>query len=409
MADASRRWAWAEVDLEALAHNVAVLRRAAAPADVWAVVKADGYGHGAVRVAEAALGAGAAGLCVALVEEGEMLRRAGIDAPVLMLSEQPHGQLERSVAAELDHTVYRADTVVRLAAASAATGSEAARVHVKVDTGMQRVGAPPTDVLEVVDAVLACRPAVRLAGLCTHLAVADDPDHPMNRVQLERFDEVVEQVAARLVAAGEDPSALLVHAANSAGALAHPATRRSFVRAGIAVYGISPGPGVDHLAAELRPVMRLAARVSHVKPVRAGTGISYGLQHTFEHDTTVATVPLGYADGVPRRLGTTGGAVLVRGRRCPIVGVVTMDQLMVDVGDVPAGDAPVGIGDEVVLLGRQGDEEIRAEEWAARLDTIGYEIVCGIGQRVERIVTGRAAGSAASTTGTAGTAAPRRA
>lgn len=409
MSDVSRRWAWAEVDLDALAHNVAALIRVAAPADVWVVVKADGYGHGAVQVAAAALGAGASGLCVALVEEGEELRRAGIDAPVLLLSEQPHDQLERSVGAGLDHTVYRTDTIARLATAVAATGSGPVRVHVKVDTGMQRVGVAPADVLDLVDAVLACRPALHLAGLSTHLAVADDPAHAMNRVQLERFDAVVEQVAARLVAAGEDPAALVVHAANSAGALAHPAARRSLVRAGIAMYGISPGPGVDHLAAELRPVMRLAARVSHVKPVRAGTGISYGLRHTFERDTVVATVPLGYADGVPRRLGTTGGAVLVRGRRCPIVGVVTMDQLMVDVGDVPVGDGQVDVGDEVVLLGRQGDAEIRAEEWAARLDTIGYEIVCGIGHRIERVVTGRAAGSAASTTGTAGTAAPRRA
>ncbi len=414
MVDVAGRWAWAEVDLGAVAWNVDVLRRAAAPAEVWAVVKADGYGHGAVAVARTVLDAGATGLCVALVQEGEELRRAGIDAPVLVLSEQPEHQLERSVAAALEHTVYRSETVVRLAETATAAGSEPVGVHVKVDTGMQRVGADPGEVLDVVDAVLAARPSLRLAGLCTHLAVADEPDHPMNRVQLDRFAAVVERVTARLVAAGEDPSTLRVHAANSAGALAHPGARRSFVRAGIAVYGISPGAGVDQLAAELRPAMRLVARVTLVKRVRAGTGVSYGLRHTFERDTTVATIPLGYADGVPRRLGTTGGEVLVGGRRCPIVGVVTMDQLMVDVGGLP-----VGVGDEVVLLGRQGDEEIRAEEWAARLDTIGYEVVCGIGPRVERVVArsgpdplatrslrGRAEGSAASTSDTAGRAMP---
>lgn len=403
----SGRWVWAEVDLDAVAWNVGVLRRAAAPAAVWAVVKADAYGHGAVPVARAAVAAGAIGLCVALAEEGAQLRRAGIDVPVLVLSEQPDEQLPSAVAARLDHTVYRAATVDRLVPLAA---DGPIPVHVKVDTGMQRVGADPAHALDVVDAVLAAQPALRLAGICTHLAVADEPAHPMNQVQLDRFDAVVEQVADRVAAAGGDPGALLVHAANSAGALAHPAARRSLVRAGIAVYGISPGAGVDDLATELRPAMRLVARVSLVKRVRAGSGISYGLRHTFERDTTVATVPIGYADGVPRRLAATGGEVLVGGRRCPIVGVVTMDQLMIDVGELP-----VAIGDEVVLLGRQGDDEVRAEEWADRLDTIGYEIVCGIGPRVERVVVGASAtgsfrgpgaGSAASTTGTGGTAAP---
>jgi alanine racemase len=174
-----------------------------------------------------------------------------------------------------------------------------------------------------------------------------------------------------------------VHAANSAGALAHPGARRSFVRAGIAIYGISPGHAVDALCGSLRPAMALEARVSYVKRVAAGSRISYGLRHVFARDTTVATVPIGYADGVPRRLSETGGEVLIGGRRRPIVGVVTMDQLMVD-----CGDDNVGIGDEVVLIGSQdgpdGRRTIRAEDWADRLGTIGYEIVCGIGGRVPR-------------------------
>jgi alanine racemase len=184
-------------------------------------------------------------------------------------------------------------------------------------------------------------------------------------------------VLAELAAAGHRPRH--VHTANSAGALAHPAARRDLVRAGIALYGISPGHGVDHLAGALQPVLSLRARVSFVKHVAAGDRISYGLRHTFAAPSVVATLPIGYADGVPRRLAAAGGEVLVGGRRCPIVGVVTMDQLMVDVGD-----AAVEVGDEAVLIGRQGDHEIRAEDWADLLGTIGYEITCGISRRVER-------------------------
>jgi alanine racemase len=385
----SRRWAWAEVDLDAVAHNVNVLQGMVAPAEVWAVVKADAYGHGAVPVARAALDAGASGLCVALVQEGEELRRAGIEAPILLLSEQPPEQVPDVVEHRLTPTVYTLGAVDAVRAA-ALTASSPVGVHVKVDTGMQRVGARPEAALEVVDAVLAARESLRLTGVDTHLAVADEPDDPMTTEQLRRFDHLLEQVAARVRAAGLDPDDLIVHAANSAGGLAHAGARRSVVRAGIAVYGISPGHGVDHLVTGLRPVMRLVARVSFVKRVEAGSRISYGLRHTFARPTTVATVPIGYADGVPRRLSSVGGEVLVGGRRCPIVGVVTMDQLMVDVGD-----AAVTVGDEVVLLGRQGSEEVRAEEWGDRLDTIGYEIVCGISRRIERAVTGAARGSLA--------------
>lgn len=379
----SGRWAWAEVDLGAIRHNIGVIRRAVQPSAVWAVVKADGYGHGAAATARAALDAGASGLCVALVEEGEQLRAIGIEAPILVLSEQPPDQLERLVVAGLQPTVYHADTVDRLASIAERRGGPPVPVHVKVDTGMQRVGIAPGDVVDLIDRVTAATPAVYLGGLCTHLAVADDPDHPMNQVQLDRFDAVAAAVTERLRAAGLDPNEVALHVANSAGGLALPSARRSFVRAGIAMYGISPGSGVDHLTAELQPAMRLVARVSHVKGVTSGSSISYGLRHTFGADTTVATVPVGYADGIPRRLALTGGSVLVGGRRCPIVGVVTMDQLMVDVGAV---ERPVAVGDEVVLLGRQGADEIRAEEWARRLDTIGYEIVCGISRRIGRVV-----------------------
>ncbi len=362
------RWAWAEVDLGAVEHNVAELCVVAAPAEVWAVVKANGYGHGAIEVARAALRGGAGGLCVALVQEGVALRSAGIDCPILVLSEQPPDELVAAVSNGLELTVY---STAQLHALAAAGGRDHA-VHLKVDTGMRRVGAAADDALPLA-AAIADSPAARLAGVCTHLAVADEPSDPFTAAQLQAFDDVV----AALAAVGHHPP--MMHAANSAAAIAHPGSRYNMVRAGIAVYGISPGPALDGKTTMLRPALSLRARVSHVKRVRAGERISYGLRHRFDADATVATLPLGYADGVPRRLYECAGEVLIGGRRRRIVGVVTMDQLMVD-----CGDETVVPGDEVVLIGSQGDETISANDWGVRLGTIGYEVVCGISARVER-------------------------
>ncbi|MEM8620611.1 MAG: alanine racemase [Actinomycetota bacterium] len=364
------RWAWVEIDVDAIEYNVRRLRAMVSPAAVWAVVKADGYGHGAVDVARAAIRGGAEGLCVALVAEGIELRRAGIDVPILLLSEQPVETASRIIEFRLTPTVYSRPFLDALVAAR----PNGLPIHLKIDTGMQRVGAHPHSVPSLLASIAERAPAVRLAGVYTHLAVADEPDHEFTDVQLERFEAALVHV----------PTGVRVHAANSAGAIAHPAARRDLVRPGIAIYGITPGPGVDRLVADLRPALELRARVGYVKQVAAGSRISYGLRHTFSHDTTVATVPLGYADGVPRRLAAVGGQVLVHGVRRPIVGVITMDQLMVDCGDLP-----VAVGDEVVLIGGSrdvaGDRPIRAEEWAQLLDTIGYEIVCGISARVPRV------------------------
>ena len=362
------RWAWAEVSAGAIEHNVRHLADVVAPAQVWAVVKADGYGHGAEPAARAALAGGAAGLCVALVQEGVALRAVGIQAPILVLSEQPAASVAAAVASQLAITVYSEAQLVALAECGAAGHP----VHLKVDTGMRRVGVATHEAVALADAIVAS-PAARLAGVFTHLAVADEPGNPFTDHQLDRFDEVLAQLAA----AGHRPP--LVHAANSAGALAHPRARYGMVRAGVAIYGISPGAGVDHLCTALVPAMSLHARVSHVKRVAAGERISYGLRHTFERDTTVATLPLGYADGVPRRLHAVGATVLVGGHHRPIVGVVTMDQMMVD-----CGDDDVQPGDDAVLIGRQGEHTITATDWAESLDTIAYEIVCGVSARVER-------------------------
>jgi alanine racemase len=332
-----------------------------------------GSGHGAVDIARAAVSAGAEGLCVALVSEGITLRRAGIDAPILILSEQPPESASQIVEHRLTPTVYTRPFLDALVAA----GPTGLPVHMKIDTGMQRVGAHPHAASALAVSIAERAPALRLAGVYSHLAVADEPEDEFTERQIKRFDGALASIVELV---GAVP---LVHLANSAGALAHPATHRSMVRVGIAMYGISPGHGVDDLSTELRPALALRARVSYVKMARAGSRISYGRIYKFVRDSNVATVPIGYADGVPRRLSTHGGEVLIGGRRRAIVGRVTMDQIMVD-----CGDDEVRIGDDVVLLGSQdgpdGVQTIRAEDWADRLDTIGYEIVCGISERVPR-------------------------
>ena len=368
----NRRPAWAEVDLSAIAHNVAALRAAAAPAELCAVVKADGYGHGAVPVARAAVEAGASWLAVALTDEGLALRAAGLDVPILLLSEPAADEWDDAVRGRLTPTVYSRPAIAGLAAAAAAAGGAPVTVHLKVDTGMHRVGAAPDQAVALCQAVCA-RPELRLGGVWTHCAVADEPDHPFTTVQLERFDAVL----AELRAAGSPP--FLVHAANSAAAMIQPRLRHDLVRCGIAVYGLDPSPAL-HGRLPLRPALTLKACVSHVQVVRAGEAVSYGLRRAVPVDSVVATVPLGYADGVPRRLSAVGGEALVGGRRRPLAGTITMDQLLLDCGP----DAAVAVGDEVVLLGRQGGEGIGADDWAGLLGTINYEIVCGISPRVRR-------------------------
>jgi alanine racemase len=371
--------AWAEIDLGAVAHNIGLLRKEAAPAEVLAVVKADGYGHGAVPVAGAALDAGATALGVAIAEEGTELREAGIGAPIVVLSEPRPGEFGECAAYGLEPTVYSVGGI-EAAARAASTHRHQLRVHLKVDTGMHRVGADPADAVELADAV-AAQPALVLASVFTHCAVADEPDDPFTGEQLGRFHDVLRALADH----GHRPP--LRHAANSAGALLHPTTRLDLVRCGISIYGIAPAPGLEARSAaiaELRPALSLKAAVSFVRDVAAGERVSYGLRHRFESDTVVATLPIGYADGVPRRLYELGTDVLLGGHRRPIVGVITMDQLLIDCG--PVGEAPrPQPGDEAVLIGEQDGERVSADDWAARLGTIAYEIVCGIGPRIPRI------------------------
>lgn len=362
MAEAASRPAWADIDVGAITRNVSALRELVAPAALCAVVKANGYGHGAIESARAALEGGASWLAVAFVDEGVALRAAGIDAPILLLSEPAHDAMSTVVECSLTPTLYTVPGV------KAAAGAGVTAAHVKVDTGMHRVGAHPDAVGEVVAAVRSS--GIVVQGFWTHLAVADEPDKDATtKEQLRRFEE------AR---AALDVTPELIHAANSAGAIAHPAARFDLVRCGIAIYGVAPSPALADRV-PLEPAMSVRAEVTHVQRVDAGEGVSYGHRFVAERPTTIATVPLGYADGITRRLGVDGAPVLLRGRRRQIAGVVTMDQLMVD-----CGDDDVAVGDEVVLIGRQGDDKITADEWAERLGTIAYEVVCGVGPRVQR-------------------------
>lgn len=369
----------AEVDLDAVRTNAIEIAKRVAPARVLAVVKADAYGHGAAEVGRAVIEAGVSWLGVALVEEGVRLREAGVRIPILILSEPTPAAASAVVAFGLTPVVYTSGGIGALADAVASSSrAHPLAVHLKVDTGMNRVGSAPVEAAHLAAAVEQ-RDELSLGGICTHLAVADEPANEYTSEQLARFDAVVSDLAV----SGSSPP--LVHAANTAAALVFPQARYDLVRIGIGLYGIAPAEDLPGVAV-LRPAMSVKACVSYVKRLPAGARVSYGLVYALERESWIATVPIGYADGVPRALGHKGGEVLVRGRRHPIAGAVTMDQLMIDLGDVR-----VERGEEVVLLGVQAAEEITASEWAARIGTIPYEIVCGIGPRVPRRYLGRRA------------------
>ena len=351
-----------EVDLDAIRDSVRALKPDGS--ELMAVVKANGYGHGDVAVARAALEAGATWLGVALVEEGMRLRDAGIDAPILVLSEFPSGSERPALAARLTPSLYTYEGLARLA--GVADGSPVP-VHVKVDTGMHRVGIHPAEVAadfvsRVADAGLV------LDGVWSHFARSEE-DEVTTKEQLARFLAVVDDVRA----VGHEPR--IVHIANSAATILYPESHLDLVRTGIAIYGVEPAPGVG---VDLRPALTFRSTVTMVKRLAAGERVSYGHRYELEGDAWVATVPVGYADGYPPALSSPAD-VLIGGRRCRVAGNVTMDQLMVDCGD--AEPAP---GDDVVLLGSQGDETVSAWELAERAGTIAYEIVTRIGERVPR-------------------------
>lgn len=360
------RPSWVEVDLDAIRHNVREITSLVAPARLCAVVKADGYGHGDVPVAEAALQAGADRLAVATVTEGMRLREAGIEGPILLLSETMVADAGTLIANQLTPTVYSDGFLEALAAAA----GQPLAVHVKVDTGMHRVGTDEATAARLVARIQA-DDMLRLEGVWTHFPSAED-DVAFTGAQIKQLRQFVD----RAVETGATPG--LVHAANSAGALLYPEGRFDMVRIGLAMYGCYPSPACRE-AVTLQPAMRVVSQVVHTKRLPAGARPTYGRIRPLEAESTVATVPIGYADGVTRRLAKIGGEVLIGGQRRPYAGVVTMDQIVVTMGDDPVHE-----GDEVVLLGRQGDEEIDADEWADSLDSVSWEVLCGFGPRLPR-------------------------
>ena len=373
------RPARAVVDRGAITRNVARLCAAVSPAALCAVVKANGYSHGALLAATAALDGGAAGLAVALVDEGIELREGGITAPILLLSEPSLSSFATCLEFNLTPTVATmAGALAAIAACEEVGGKNP--VHVKIDTGMHRVGASPEEALAIAK-VLEASPTVALEGCYTHFAVADgdkEDEVAFTEAQLARFLSFVDE----LEAAGITPP--LLHAANTAGALAYPASRLTMVRCGIGIYGYEPSQAVKAVApsnglSHLEPAMALTAEVSAVHVVPDGARPSYGRRRPVAGTTTLATVPLGYADGLPRRLFDAGFSVLIGGKRRPLAGSVTMDQIVVD-----CGTDEIEVGQEVVLLGTQSAEKITVDEWASLLGTIHYEVLCAISARVPR-------------------------
>jgi alanine racemase len=356
----------ARVDLGAIARNCGALARVAAPATLCAVVKADGYGHGAVEAARAAQAGGAGWLAVATAGEAAGLRAAGIEGPLLVMGALSADELTAALRARADIVAWREEHAAALAAHPDADG---ARVHVKLDTGMGRLGTRDGAEAERTAAAVAAAPRLRLAGLMTHFATSDD-DPAFAREQLARFLAWAEPLRAR------HPDVLL-HAANSAATLGIPESRLGMVRCGIAVYGMDPF-GADPDAHGLAPALELRSYLAEVKPIAPGESAGYGRRFVAREPTWIGTVPVGYGDGVRRAL-TNDCDVLVAGRRVPVAGTISMDNLTVDLGpDPPARGA------EVVLIGARDGERVLAEEWARRLGTINYEITCGIGPRVPR-------------------------
>lgn len=354
------------VDLSSIRHNVREVAEAAAPAKVLAVVKANAYGHGAVQVSQAALEAGADMLAVALIEEGAQLRQAGVTAPILMLGTTDVHAVEAAVEYDVTPVVFLPEVLFALESVAAKKGV-CASAQIKIDTGMNRIGVRTEEELSaVLDAVAKC-PHVRITGALTHFATADVPESDFGGEQIARF----ERMTALMRAWGLNFER---HAAASAAAVRYPQARYDRVRAGIVMYGIDPLGQLD-----VRPALRWTTRVSYVKTIEPGDTVSYGRRFTAARPTRIATLPVGYADGY-RRSFSNRAQVLLHGRRVPVVGSVCMDQVMVD-----ATGLDVQMGDEAVLLGRQGEEEISCCELAQLDGTIPYEIMTGISTRVPRV------------------------
>ncbi|MYD54661.1 MAG: alanine racemase [Chloroflexi bacterium] len=358
---------WAEINLADLRHNVDLLRRQASPAGVAAVVKADAYGHGAITIARAALEAGAARICVFTIREAVELREAGIDAPILCLGPVLAEDPDPIAALEIGVVVDSATTVRRLAEASQ-RAARTIRVHINIDAGMQRYGLQPAQAIEVAH-VARSVDVLELEGVFTHFADAGNSQRQPSLDALQRFQETADQIGAPLR-----------HAAASAAVFNLPQGSLDFVRAGIALYGVDPTPELkDPTAALLQPVLSWRTRLLAIRQVARGESVSYGGLWTAERDSRIGVTGVGYADGLARRL-SPGGDMLVRGQRAPICGAICMDTTMIDLTEIPNAT----VGDVVTVLGADRSQSISAWDIAGKLDTIPYEILTGISDRVPR-------------------------
>lgn len=363
---------WAEIDLPALRRNIATVRREIGSGPrIMAVVKADAYGHGVVPVAWHALRSGCDALGVGDSAEALQLRESGITGPILILGAIIEEEIPKVVEADVAVSVHSPDLLDFLDD-EARRQHRLLRLHLKIDTGMGRLGASPQRAVEIAREIQSRR-NLELEGLCTHLSSAFSANAAHTREQLDRFHEAVDALAAL----GIRPP--VIHAANSAGMLTFPESRFDMVRTGITLYGLDPG-FFRKLNLTLSPILSLRTRIAFLKGVPAGTPVGYEQTWRTARATKIATCPVGYNDGYPRLLSNRAHA-LVRGRRVPVVGTVTMDYVMLDVGDLEE----TVVGDEVTLIGRDGLEEVRCDELASTIGTIPYELTCGLGRRVKRI------------------------
>lgn len=370
---------WAEIDLSAIEHNVRELRRVTSPsARMMAVVKANGYGHGAVEVARTALQNGAQCLGVARIDEGIELREAGLTAPILILGYTPIERAGDLLANELTQTVFTLHAAQAFSEIATQQGQKL-RIHLKVDTGMGRIGLPAGPQTPMGPAVataleIARLPGLEIEGIFTHFASADSADKTFARRQFDRFMTFLGALRR------EGLRIPIRHAANSAAIIELPETHLEMVRAGISLYGLYPSEEVEKNRIMLTPAMTLKARVVHVKSVPAGFSVSYGMTFQTDSPTTIATIPVGYADGYSRGLSSRG-RMLIRETSVPIAGRVCMDMTMVDAGKI----SEITVGDEVVVFGRQGAAKLGAEDLAGMLGTISYEVVSALTARVPRV------------------------
>ncbi|MFN8016157.1 MAG: alanine racemase [Acidimicrobiia bacterium] len=358
------------IDFKALEHNFSELKKLVSPSKLSVAVKANAYGHGLVEISKRLEQLGVDMLCVATAEEALELRRANINCAIIILSEPPREAIGQCYLHDITFSVYTLEAIDTIAAH--ASKDKKAHVHLKIDTGMNRVGINPSEALKFAR-YIHNHESLFFEGIFTHFATADEPGQPGTSMQLQKFESVLDEVEM----AGLTPP--IIHAANSAAAISMPSTRFSMVRVGIAMYGIYPDAKSSDIV-DLEQVLSLSTEISYLKTIKPGDSVSYGARYTAVRDTKVATLPIGYGDGVPRNLGTAGGHVLIYGTRCPIIGRVTMDQTMVDVTNVTCN-----VGDKVILLGQSGNAKIAPTEWGDLLGTISYEMICNLSGRLEHI------------------------